>query len=99
MISKTTKQHYDKYEGMFQEAKTKGWLVDKLAEGITSLLPRTQAALDSDPHLNKIPLAKFDAHYWVMRRHFPTASLAENTCLLKHALLYHVMGCEFEEEK
>lgn len=99
MISKTTQAHYDKYEAMFQEAKEKGWLVDKLAKHITSSLPRTQMALDADPHLNDIPLARFDAYYHIARQHFPTISLAENTCLLKHALLYHVMGCTFEVEE
>lgn len=100
LFCKTTRSHYEKYAKMkkdlgitYQERNpfmSKKFLV---------------AAFKEDKHLNDISLAEFDAFYTLflvpaLRAGYRSFSKAENTCLLKHCLIYDAIGAEplFEDE-
>lgn len=95
------REHYEKYEAIAQ------------AIGIDNLIPlikvdadTIRAALAKDPHLNTIPLAKWDrwagfhageALPTLGASPIPTAlrscrSLCERGCTLKHVARHHIAG-------
>jgi hypothetical protein len=45
-----------------------------------------------DPNLNQIPHSRMDCYHPRYRELWPGLSLAECTCLIKHSLVYQVIG-------
>lgn len=86
LICKTNREHYNKYSEM---AKNKGigigsskTYMGRTKEGWTELFI-------ADHLLNNVSLAEFDSLYgWTGRG----ISLAENTCVHKHVIIYKVIG-------
>jgi len=92
---KTARAHYEKYRGMAK--RTGVSLLKSTAFGTKEQLERLYKA---DPLLNNIPLYRFDAYFvFAPRIDGGPVSLAENTCMYKHLLIYEVLGCvpEFVE--
>lgn len=94
--NKTTREFYDKYAKMVKDAhiSLKGSKTFGTKEELFQKYKK-------DPHLNNIPLRKFESLYYSL---LPSArkfvrSPAENTCLFKHLIIYEVlgMGPEFVE--
>jgi len=101
LIKRTTREHYEKYKEMKEKM------------GITfkdsNIFGPREVLIDefkSDEHLNGIPLRHFDAYYSLYGQHARRAgylyySLAENTSLIKHCLIYEVIGAipQFTDEE
>jgi len=96
LTKKTTKEHYEKYRNL---VKKMGVCLnpDDLSmfglSGVDDLRERFKV----DEHLNNVPLQVFDFLYYVMLRNarkngYKGYSLAENTSMYKHALIYQVLG-------
>lgn len=97
---KTTKAYYEKYAKISREAKIRVQVsTDPNGEKVTSFgkVAWIRRGYNSDPHLNFIPLKRFDSLY-AYHRGIPKgpSSLAENVCVLKHSLIYDVLGMEPE---
>lgn len=91
MICKTTRKHFEKYCEM------------RSLMGVSFLnsnLMGTKAQLTKlfleDPNLNQIPLSEFDKYYPTYKRLRPGISLAECCCIIKHSLIYQVIGAKPE---
>ena len=85
----TTREHFEKYHHMAEAAHVS--LASCMAFGTKQEIVELHRA---DPILNNIPLYRFDVYFPYTRR-LPGGprSLAENTCLYKHLLVYEVLGC------
>lgn len=83
----TTRNHYEKYAALAKHVPT--WVAPY------SRSSKLRAMFHADHHLNNIPLsafdAKFDAVMSYVRGH-KNLSLAESCCVLKHILIYRVLG-------
>lgn len=88
-----TREHYEKYERLSEPVPTE--LTDDLYEDL-------QYLYCIDEHLNNIPLSRFDGKFTIIRLLVHKAnltphgglSLAENVCILKHILIFRVLGKE-----
>lgn len=93
---KTTREHYEKYQAM------------KIRLGVSydgsTLFGSKKHLIElykEDPLLNNISLYRFDGMYGYLRSAaiqagYKCFSMAENTCLAKHCLIYEVIGAEPE---
>ena len=103
---KTTKQHYDKYEEMAQYLLSNGVSWDynsihflipynQLGYGEDYNMVWLKKKFNKDNVLNNIPLRLFDHFYDLYRprmtKKYPTYSLADNVCVLKHILIYWIL--------
>ena len=91
MKNKTTSEHYHKYKKM----KENLGVIFKEGTAFGSKEHIKQLFLE-DPHLNQYPLYMFDSYFYLFRREGGCRSLAECTCLVKHCLIYDVVGAEPE---
>ena len=87
IICKTTRQHYEKYKELAQKAGVS--LKDCKSFGGKKKLTRLFL---EDENLNQFPLQKFDVYFSFHLRTLKRFSLAENTCMYKHLLIYEVIG-------
>lgn len=99
LFNKTTADHYNKYAAMADAVP------DNIVPYITT--KKLEELFKESPLLNNIPLRIFDAYhtrvmYFLKRAgHEKPLSLAENTCLLKHIMVYRYLKAQpvFEETK
>jgi lipoprotein-anchoring transpeptidase ErfK/SrfK len=94
--NRTTRAYYEKYARMSEEAKIRVQVSkDCDGESVTSFgkVAWIREGYNSDPHLNFIALKRFDTFH-PYHRGIPKGprSLAETTCVLKHSLIYDVLG-------
>lgn len=108
----TTRSHYEKYENLRKNMGVKldadSLRMFDLFEPTVDWL--AVLYVYDDGLLNRIPLKVFDGFYYIMRGRLKASlretkwaesvgySLAENTCLYKHCLIYQVLGLEPEFE-
>ena len=89
----TTQKHYEKYKAMAERAGVSLRNSDTIFGTKEKLL----ALYEKDNVLNNIPLRVFDALFYAgrmflhLRRHGPM-SLAENTCMYKHLIIFEILG-------
>ena len=94
LTKKTTKEHFDKYETLYKEMKSSGINLEQQA---ISLIPVKDPLellgnmFKQDNILNNIPLKKFDALFQGNLMRMGKFSLAENTCVLKHTMIYKLL--------
>lgn len=98
LVCRTTHQHYEKYQAMLENLH-----INLIGSKCFPSKDRLVELFILDPALNNILLKKFDGFYPSLRmyqrdkvKEFGPHSLAENTCLYKHALIYQVIGAEPE---
>jgi hypothetical protein len=97
LTKKTTKEHFNKYEAAYNEMKAKGINLESQA---ISLIPVKQplelleTMFKQDNILNNIPLKKFDALFPMNLMILKKFSLADNTCVLKHTMIYKLLKVE-----
>lgn len=88
---KTTEEHYNKYKDMASRAgisfKNKEDYMGFTKEQLLKLYIE-------DNLLNNVPLRDFDSFYFFYLSHTKKiiTNLADNTCVLKHLLIYEVLG-------
>ena len=92
---KTTRDYFEKYCNM--RARTGVSFLNSNLMGTKEELTRM---FKEDPALNQIPLKKMDAYYPIYKDLWPGLSMAESVCLIKHSLIYQVIGAvpEFTDE-
>ncbi len=96
-----TKEHYEKY------ARLAECVPDKVTEGLyehpyESNIYNLTYLYGVDRHLNNIPLKRFDRKFPIVQRLVRQAkrtphgglSLDNNVCILKHILIFRVLGVE-----
>ena len=87
MENETTKEHFDKFEAMSDHVDFNPNIWPK-GESLKKLFLE-------DKHLNNIPLGSFDRFFNPpIKGTQGPKSLSDNTCVLKHILIYKVLGCE-----
>lgn len=103
LIHVSSQTHYEKYAALSKNVPT------SYAPNHSNVELLREAYL-KDNHLNNIPLHWFDQRYEAVRS-IPQdketikkylvggLSLAENCCILKHILIYRVLGCEHRATK
>lgn len=93
---KTTRAHFEKYCSM--RSKTGVSFLNTTIFGTKEEL--TKLFLE-DQHLNQIPLDKLDAYYPYYINLWPGLAESESVCLIKHSLIYQVIGAvpEFTDEE
>ena len=79
-----SKEHYDKYEALCNKYGVK-WISPSLVDSVAEL----KRLYDEDPHLNNIPLKRWDALANCFLRYNKRTglSLAEAVCMQKHAAI------------
>lgn len=87
---KTTREHYEKYAELSKNIPTA--CVPRYND------PKLLELYKEDKNLNNIPLREFDLYYRKRSYEGRCISLSENCCLLKHILIYRVLGAEPEFE-
>ncbi len=101
-----TREHYEKYARLAECVPDE--VVDNLYDDPNCPhLPmhniwNLQWLHATDEHLNNIPLKRFDAKFPVVQKLIRTAkltphgglSLANNVCILKHILVFRILGVE-----
>jgi hypothetical protein len=91
MDEKVTKSHFDKYSAMVDHFHIGFDNTPDKAYGKTK--SQWLALWHEDKNLNNVPLRFFDAYYyWFARFAKPGFSLAENVCMLKHAIKFRFLG-------
>lgn len=96
--AKTTKEHYDKYHKMAEDCNI-SFNGKSLFMGYT--MSQLEKKFAESRYLNSIPLNEFDVYFYLWRmKGVGPRSLAENTCMYKHVLIYHVLGIlpDFQED-
>ena len=92
LTHKTTKEHYGKFKGM---AKIAGITFKNSTEPLGYDKKRLLELYIEDEHLNNIPLHVFDSYYSfyisASTKKYIKSS-ADNTCVLKHLIIYEVLG-------
>ena len=87
MICKTTRAHFEKFCAMRNAMGVSFLNSDRLG---------TKAQLTKmfieDPLLNQIPLGVLDKYYPYYSSIRPSISKAEAVCVIKHSLIYQVIG-------
>lgn len=92
LVARTTQEHYDKYARLSEHVPTGLAPYSKDVEKLRELFL-------ADEHLNNIPLRNFDAMVYSVRQYAGKGlSIAESCCILKHILIYRVLGAEFESK-
>jgi hypothetical protein len=84
---KTTRQHYDKFAEL---CSAYGLVNANVSYGKTK--EEWVKLFNEDEHLNNTPLSFFDRHYHAFRQAFKSGSLSENVCMIKHHLIFNVIG-------
>lgn len=94
MKHKTKIEFYEKYKRLAE--------INGVSLKRSSIFPQKDELMElylQDKHLNNISLYIFDILYSAGRRYHPKTwpvSLAENTCMYKHLLIYEILELEPE---
>lgn len=93
MKNLTTREHYEKYRNLKLQigVSFKDSCYFGTKEELTELFKE-------DPNLNQIPLHKFDYYQPFYNKRLHPVTLSECVCLIKHCLIYEVIGAEPEFE-
>lgn len=102
MIKNTSTEHFDKYEQLMDKLKI---CPHQLAISLFGLYPRwkLRKLFAEDEHLNNIPLGTLDWYtnnFLIMPGNPHRMSLSDGVCVIKHCLIYYVIGADplFERE-
>ncbi len=90
----TTKEHFDKYESMYNAMKAMGVNLESQAISLIPVkdpLALLETLFNQDNILNNIPLRKFDNIFPMNHGKGGCFSLASNVCVLKHVMIYKLL--------
>lgn len=101
LTKKTTTEHYEKYEAMYKAMTAAGVNLEAQALSLIPVknpLELLETMYKEDNILNNIPLRKFDAIF--PRNHGVAGcfSMASNTCVLKHTMIFKLLKAKFVSE-
>ena len=90
-----SRRYYDKYKAMAEEYNLIITNLDLFVKGSDPRLhlARLYRHFNDDPHLNTIPLHRFDNLYYAYKIYNPRSriTLGEYVCALKHMLVFQVL--------
>jgi hypothetical protein len=92
---KMHREHYEKYERMSRECGIRVTVKD--GKTVFGTVDHLRKLYEADHLLNNIPLLVFDGfhgHHRQIKSEFRPRSLADTTCVLKHSIIYHVLGIQ-----